>query len=77
MIDFELTEDHKALVQTVREFASVDAPVVALTHVRVIDGTGAAPTEDQSVIVRNQRIAAIGASATLARLGRVLAEASA
>jgi hypothetical protein len=29
------------LSDEVLEFVSVDAPVVALTHVRVIDGTGA------------------------------------
>ena len=28
------------------EFVSVDAPVVVLNHVRVIDGTGAAAKED-------------------------------
>ena len=36
-----------------REFVSVDAAVVALTHVRVIDGTGAAPREDQTVVIRD------------------------
>jgi imidazolonepropionase-like amidohydrolase len=46
-----------------REFVSVDAPVVALTHVRVIDGTGAGPKEDQTVIIRDANIAAIGSAA--------------
>ncbi len=46
-----------------REFVSVDAAVVALTHVRVIDGTGAAPKEDQTVVIRDGNIAAIGAAA--------------
>ena len=36
--------------QQVREFVKVDAPVIALTHVRVIDGTGAAAREDQTVV---------------------------
>ena len=31
----------------VAEFRSVDAPVIVLNHVRVIDGTGAAAMEDQ------------------------------
>ncbi|MBK7834127.1 MAG: hypothetical protein IPJ56_17595 [Gemmatimonadetes bacterium] len=30
-----------AITPEVRPFVSVDAPVVALTHVRLIDGTGA------------------------------------
>ncbi len=43
-----------------RQPNTFDAPVVALTHVRVIDGTGAAPTEDQTVVLANGRIQAIG-----------------
>jgi len=43
----------------VRGFVRVAAPRVALTHVRVIDGTGAAPAEDQTVVVADGRIAAI------------------
>src|SRR5579884_936798 len=35
----------------------------ALTHVRVIDGTGAAPHEDQTVLIRDGRIASIAPSA--------------
>ncbi len=41
-------------------FISVNAPVVALTHVRVIDGTGAAPREDQTIVIRDGNIAALG-----------------
>jgi imidazolonepropionase-like amidohydrolase len=48
----------------VREFVRVDATVVALTHVRVIDGTGAPPAEDQTILVSNGRIAAVGAAAS-------------
>ena len=39
------------LSQETREFVSVDGATIALTHVRVIDGTGAAPLQDQTVIV--------------------------
>ena len=42
----------------VRQFVKVDAAVVALTHVRVIDGTGAPAREDQTVILRDGNIAA-------------------
>lgn len=45
-------------------FVSVNAPVVALTHVRVVDGTGAAARDDQTIIVRDDRIAAIGPAAS-------------
>jgi imidazolonepropionase-like amidohydrolase len=40
----------------VKAFIKIEAPVVALTHVRVIDGTGAAAREDQTVILRNGKI---------------------
>jgi imidazolonepropionase-like amidohydrolase len=48
------------------QFVTVDAPVVALTHVRVIDGTGRAAREDQTVIIAGTRIAAVGATAAVA-----------
>jgi imidazolonepropionase-like amidohydrolase len=54
----------------VAPFITVDAPVVVLQHVRVIDGTGAAPAEDQAVVIDHGRIAAVGpAAATPAPAG--------
>ena len=32
-----------------KQFIRVDSNVVALTHVRIVDGTGAAPLEDQTL----------------------------
>ena len=46
-----------------REFVAVDAPVVALTSVRVIDGTGGLPRGDQTVLIRNGLIMSIGPAA--------------
>ena len=43
----------------VRAFVKEDAPVIALAHVRVIDGTGAAQRSGQTVIIANGKIAAI------------------
>jgi hypothetical protein len=48
----------------VAEFISVDAPVVVLNHVRVIDGTGAATKEDQAVVIANGKIQSIGSAAS-------------
>ena len=48
----------------VKPFLASEAPVVALTHVRVIDGTGAAAREDQTVIVDHGKIAAVGPAAS-------------
>ena len=44
----------------VKAYVKVDAPVVALTHVRVIDGTGAAPRADQTLVISNGTISALG-----------------
>ena len=40
----------------VKPFIQEDAPVLVLNHVRVIDGTGAAPVEDQRVDIENGKI---------------------
>lgn len=48
----------------VRGFVKVDADVVAITHVNVIDGTGAPARPDQTVVLRAGNIAAIGPSAS-------------
>jgi imidazolonepropionase-like amidohydrolase len=47
-----------------QQFIRVEAPVIAVTHVRVIDGTGAAPLEDQTIIIASGKIQSIGSSAT-------------
>lgn len=52
-----------ALSPLVRQYVRLDAPVVALTHVRVIDGTGDAPKDDQSVVISGDKIQSIASSA--------------
>jgi imidazolonepropionase-like amidohydrolase len=44
-------------------FISVNAPAIAITHVRVIDGSGAPATEDQTVVIEDGRIRTIGNAA--------------
>src|SRR5437588_12526854 len=39
-----------------QQFIRVEAAVIALTHVRVIDGTGAAPLEDQTIVISGGKI---------------------
>ncbi|HXU40294.1 MAG TPA: amidohydrolase family protein, partial [Blastocatellia bacterium] len=46
-----------------RQFIRIEAPVVVLTHVRIIDGTGAAPLDDQTIVIADGKIQSIGASA--------------
>jgi imidazolonepropionase-like amidohydrolase len=55
-----------SLSADVREFVQVDAPVVALTHVQVVDGTGAPAASDQTIVLRDGRIAAVGPSDAVA-----------
>src|SRR5690242_5579547 len=55
-----------ALSPAVKQVVAVDTDVVALTHVRVIDGTGAPARDDQTVIVRDGRIAQVGSTASIA-----------
>jgi imidazolonepropionase-like amidohydrolase len=47
-------------------FLTVSAPTVALTHVRVIDGTGAAPAENQTIVIDHGKIAAVGPASSVA-----------
>jgi len=48
-----------------QQFIRVDAPAVALTHVRIIDGTGAAPIEDQTIVITNGKITSIAPSSSV------------
>ena len=42
-----------------QQFIRVEGPAIALAHLRVIDGTGAAPMEDQTILIVDGRIARI------------------
>src|SRR5947209_15907687 len=57
-----------------QQFIRVDAPVVALTHVRVIDGTGTPPRNDQTIIIADGKIQSIApdAAAELPPNARIL-----
>lgn len=54
------------LSANVRQYVSVDTTVVALTHVRVIDGTGAPARQNQTLIIRDGNIAELGDAAAVA-----------
>lgn len=62
------------LAAALTPFVSVDAPTVALTHVRVVDGTGAPALSDQTLILEGRRIGSIGpfASTTIPPGAQVL-----
>ena len=47
-----------------QQFIRAEAPTIALTHVRVVDGTGAAARDDQTVIISGGKIQLIGPTAS-------------
>lgn len=49
-----------------RSYVVFDTAVLALTHARVIDGTGAAARDEQTLLIRDGRIAAVGAGNDIA-----------
>lgn len=50
------------VTDALRPYVSVDAPVVAMTHVKLIDGTGAPARDDQTIVIDGARIVAVGPS---------------
>ena len=46
--------------QSPKDFIRVQSPTIALEHVRVIDGTGAAAKNDQTILISGGKITAIG-----------------
>src|SRR5437879_13600413 len=59
-------QGRSALSPSVRELVAVDAAVVVLQHVRVVDGTGAAARDDQTIIIAGEKIESIGNAAGVA-----------
>ena len=62
----KLRAQRPTLGASVRPYVAVDTPIIALTHARVIDGTGAAARDDQTLVLRDGRIAALGPSRSTA-----------
>ena len=47
-----------------QQYIRTEAPVIALTHVRVIDGTGAAAKDDQTIVVKDGKIQSVESSSS-------------
>ena len=54
-----------------QQFIRYDAPVIAFTNVRVIDGTGAPAREDQTIVIRDGKIDWVGPAADAKVTGTV------
>ena len=61
-----LSAQDRTLGPSMLPFVSVDAPVVALTHARLVDGTGTAVKDDQTIVIRGETIVAVGNSSSTA-----------
>src|SRR5664279_6179946 len=61
---FTPTITAQTLSPDVRAFVRVDTSIFALTHVRVIDGTGAAARDDATIIVVRGKVDKIGGAGT-------------
>lgn len=46
------------------KFVSVNSPVIAITHAKLVDGTGAAAKSDQTIIIEGDIIKAVGSAAS-------------
>jgi imidazolonepropionase-like amidohydrolase len=56
----EVVKATTKLAPEVKEYVKLDDAVIALSHIRVIDGTGQPARDDQTLIIRDGAIAAIG-----------------
>jgi imidazolonepropionase-like amidohydrolase len=66
LLSLTASAQNPELSKTVKEFVRVQAPKVVLTHVRIIDGTGAPGVEDQNVVIEAGKITAIQPGADVA-----------
>jgi len=64
MLACSVTVAAQTLSPQARGFVKVDSPTVALTHVRVIDGTGAAAREDQTIVISKGKIESVSDAAS-------------
>src|SRR5262245_54287945 len=65
LISFVVTSFAQGPQNERQQFIRVEAPQIALTHVRVIDGTGAVPQEDQTILISDGKIKAVGPLASI------------
>ena len=55
----------RELAAPLRPYVTVNEPVVALTNARVVDGTGTPAKDGQTIVIRGERIAAVGPSSSV------------
>jgi len=53
------------LAPPLKPYVTVNEPIVALTNARVIDGTGAPVKDGQTIVIRGEKIAAVGPASSV------------
>jgi imidazolonepropionase-like amidohydrolase len=69
LLPLSLPAQNPELSKTVQQFVRVQAAKVVLTHVRIIDGSGAPAVDDQNVTIEGGKITAIQKGADVAATG--------
>jgi imidazolonepropionase-like amidohydrolase len=62
---FATTLSSAQLAPELKQFVRTDAPVIALTHVKVIDGTGAPARDDQTILISGGKLQTIAANVSI------------
>src|SRR5689334_4274145 len=65
LVAFLLTACAFAQSAALKQYIKHNDPVIALEHVRVIDGNGTPAIADQTIIIRGGKIAGVGAAAAV------------
>ncbi|HEY8174370.1 MAG TPA: amidohydrolase family protein [Gemmatimonadaceae bacterium] len=70
-----LAAQRPTLSAAVRQYVSIDTPTVVIKNVRVIDGTGAPPRDNQTIVISGGKMTAIGPTAVILSEAKDLARA--
>jgi imidazolonepropionase-like amidohydrolase len=70
-----LTAQRPTLSVAVRQYVSIDTPTVVIKNVRVIDGTGAPPRDNQTIVISGGKMTAIGPTTVVLSEAKDLARA--
>jgi len=55
----------RTLPPLVNQFVKVNGPTIAIVHAKVVDGTGAPAKSDQTILIRGEKIVAVGSASSV------------
>ncbi|HYW32703.1 MAG TPA: amidohydrolase family protein [Gemmatimonas sp.] len=65
MLTGSLSAQRRTLAPGIQPYVTVNEPIVALTNARVVDGTGGPVRDGQTIIIRGEKIAAVGPASSV------------